>query len=182
MRQSRDARRVASVCLLCLTSALLSAAQYVGQTEVHARTPYTAADPVSLRSISKRLLEDNSTFSADVTTAPPSAASTPASKPTILQAADITFRLVGTDAQPFDNATAQAFQRALHTVFSNFSSAAFVFQSTKVMNLALHCAPCITAIQHTTPTHTHRQNNSHRTPRSDASLSQTLDCDLSKNL
>ena len=144
MRQSRNPYWAVSVCLLCLTAPFLTAAQHIGQPVVSARTPYTAADRVSLRSLSKRFLLDNNTFSRGVTTAPQSAASTSASKPTILQAADVTFRLVGTDAQPFDNATARAFQMALHTVFSNFSSVAFVLQSAKVMRMALHCAPCIT--------------------------------------
>lgn len=158
MRQSRHPHWAVSACLLCLTAASLSAAQHVGQAAVHARTPYKAAASISLRSFSKRFLLDNSTFSTAVTTAPQSAASTPASKPIILQAADVTFRLVGTAAQPFSNASAQAFQKALHIVFSNFSSAAFVYQSTKVMTLALHCAPCTTAIQCTTPIDLQRQN------------------------
>ena len=177
MLQSRNPLWAASFCLLCLTVPPLSAAQHIGQAAVHARTPYTAADRVNLLSFSKRFLLENSTISSVVTTAPQSTASNPASKPTILQAADVTFRLVGTGAQPFDNASAQAFQRALHAVFSNFSSAAFMFQSAQVTNLALLCAPCVTAIKCIAPIQTQRQNNNHRTTHSDASLSHTLVCE-----
>lgn len=148
MRQPLYAQWAASICLLCLTAALLPAAQRIGQTAVHARPPYTAADLVRLPLFSKRFLLENSTFSTGVTTASEPTSAAPASKPTILQAADVTFRLVGSDAQPFSNATAEAFQRGLHNVFTNFSSAAFLFQSAKVGNLALHpirhgCLQCV---------------------------------------
>ena len=120
------------VCLLCLAAAPLSAAQHVGQHALHPRTLHTAADRVN-----KHFLLEDSTSSTDVTTVSGSAAAAPASKPTILQATDVTFRLVGKDAQPFSRATAQAFQQALHAVFSNFSSATFAFQSATVMSYAV---------------------------------------------
>lgn len=129
---SRVLQWAAFVCLLCLAAGPLSVAQEVGQHALHPRTPHSAANRVS-----KHFLLENNTFSTDVTTVSGSAAAAPASKPTILQAADVTFRLVGKDAQPFSRATTQAFQQALHTVFSNFSSAAFAFQSATVMSLAL---------------------------------------------
>lgn len=129
---SRVLEWAAFVCLLCLAAGPLSGAQQVGQHALHSRTPHTAADRVN-----RHFLLANNTSSTDVTTVSGSAAAAPASKPTILQAADVTFRLVGRDAQPFSRATTQAFQQALHTVFSNFSSATFGFQSAMVMNLAL---------------------------------------------
>lgn len=148
MRQLLYAQWAASVCLLSLAAAPVPAAQHSGQVAVHARTPYTAADRVIMPLFSKRFLLESSTFSTGVTTASESAAAAPASKPTILQAADVTFRLVGSDAQPFSNATAEAFQQALHNVFNNFSSAAFLFQSAKVMSLALHCSTRHECLQH----------------------------------
>lgn len=141
-RQSANTQWAACVCLLCLTTAFLSA-QYLGQTgtALHAGTPHTVPNRLSLRLFSKRLLLENSASSANVTSAPEAKARAPAipSKPTILQAADVTFRLVGSDAQPFSNATAQALQNALHSVFSNFSSVAFAFQSAVVRTLTQHC-------------------------------------------
>ena len=141
MRQSHNVQWAAGVCLLCLTTAFLSAVQQREQPAVHAGTPHTATNRVSLRLLSTRFLLDNSSSPTDVTSAPEATAIAPAlaSKPTILQAANVTFRLVGNDAQPFSNATAQAVQKALHSVFSNFSSVGFVFQSAMVRTLALQC-------------------------------------------
>ena len=140
MRQSANLQWAACVCLLYLTAPPLSAAQHLSQNTGHAGgTPYTAGNSISPRLFSKRFLVENSTSSTVITSAPGSAAAPPASKPTLLQAADVTFRLLGSDALPFSNATATAFQRALHGVFSNFSSAAFWFHSATVMTLALHC-------------------------------------------
>lgn len=157
MRQSQKIQWAACVCLLCLLTAFLSAAHDRGQTAVHAGEPHTAPHRVSLGFLSNRVLLDNSSAGADATLPREAAAIAPAiaSKPTILQAADVTFRLVGSDAQPFNNATAQAFQKALHSVFSNFSSAAFVYQSAVVRISPL---PCDTTINNDSiSTHVQRQ-------------------------
>lgn len=173
MRQSQYIQCAACVCLLCLLTAFLSAAQRGdrGQTAMHAGKPHTAPHRVSLGLLSNRFLLDSSRASGDVTLPSEAAATAPAiaSKPTILQAADVTFRLVGSDAQPFSNATAQAFQQALHSVFSNFSSAAFVFQSAVVRISALHCDNTINDDSITT--HVQKQQYSHRRTCGNTSLS-----------
>ena len=72
----------------------------------------------------------SSSFNANIS----SAAVAPISNPTILQTADATFRLVGSDTSPFSNATATAFQQALQEVFSNYSYASFQYQSYMVLS------------------------------------------------
>lgn len=56
------------------------------------------------------------------------------SNATIFQAADVTFRLLGSDALPFTNKTLAEFQHSLNSVFSNYSSASFQYQSATVSN------------------------------------------------
>ena len=118
-------------CWLCLLAASATAAQASGQSGLRAGGSRTSADSGSWQWLCRRLLLTN-----DIArTGSVAAAAAPASKPTILQAADVTFRLVGSDAFPFSNATAKVFQQALHNVFSNFSYAAFQYQSATVNSL-----------------------------------------------
>ena len=120
-------------CWLCLHAASASAIHASGQSGLRAGSSRVSADSGSLKWLSNRLLLSNDTTSTGANSA--AAAAAPARKPTILQAADVTFRLVGTDAFPFSNATAKVFQQALNNVFSNFSYAAFQYQSAMVNSL-----------------------------------------------
>ncbi len=82
---------------------------------------------------SQRSLLQNGTSGDSSSTLASPATAAPASSPTILQAADVTFRLIGSDAFPFSNTTAKVFQQALQKVFSNFSYAGFQYESFMVI-------------------------------------------------
>ena len=80
----------------------------------------------------RALLQAASSSSANANIS--SAAVAPISNPTILQTADATFRLAGSDTLSFNNATATAFQQALQEAFSNYSYASFQYQSFMVLS------------------------------------------------
>ena len=119
------------VCVcLCAPMVQVSAAQHAN---LNAWRPHFSANTGGLRWLSKRVMLQNGTEDANATSVG-SAAAAPASSPTIeiLQAADVTFRLTGSDAFPFSNTTATVFQQALQTIFSNYSYAEFQFESSAV--------------------------------------------------
>ena len=122
-------------CVLCLSAGATPAAHAFAQDGKRPAAPLSSAGFPLVEWISKRFLLDSNATSSGVSPAAGSAAAAPASRATILQAADVTFRLVGNDALLFSNATAKVFQQALHDVFSNFSYAAFEYQSSKVDSL-----------------------------------------------
>ena len=107
----------------------VSAAQHA---TLNAWRPHFPAN-TGLKWLSKRVMLQNGTEDANATSVG-SAAAAPASSPTIeiLQAADVTFRLTGSDASPFSNTTATVFQQALQTIFSNYSYANFQYESSTV--------------------------------------------------
>ena len=80
------------------------------------------------------MLLQNDTSSGESNTTVGSAATVPISNPTLLQEADVTFRLLGSGATPFSNTTATVFHQALHYVFSNYSYADFEYQSFTVLS------------------------------------------------
>ena len=119
------------VCVcLCVPMVQASAAQHA---TLNAWRPHFPANTGGLKWLSKRVMLQNGTEDANATSVG-SAAAAPASSPTIeiLQAADVTFRLTGSDASPFSNTTATVFQQALQAIFSNYSYAEFQFESSVV--------------------------------------------------
>lgn len=126
------------VCVcLCAPVVQVSAAQHA---TLNAWRPHFPANTGGLKWLSKRVMLQNGTEDANATSVG-SATAAATSSPTIeiLQAADVTFRLTGSDASPFSNTTATVFQQALQTIFSNYSYADFQFESSMVKR-SLHTA------------------------------------------
>lgn len=89
-------------------------------------------DAATAASEHRHLLQSSNTNS----TTARAAQTTPSnfSTATIFQEAQVTFRLSGSDAVPFTNATLHTFQHSLQTVFSNYTSTSFQYQSAMVSN------------------------------------------------
>ena len=127
-------QQLSVVLICCALSARVLPVSASQQATFNAWRPhFSALGRLNWKSQRSLLQNGTSGDSSSTLTSPATAA--PASSPTILQAADVTFRLIGSDAFPFSNTTAKVFQQALQNVFSNFSYAGFQYESFMVMIL-----------------------------------------------
>ncbi len=125
-------QQLSVVLICCALSARVLPVSAAQQATFNAWRPhFSALGRLNWKSQRSLLQNGTSGDSSSTLTSPATAA--PASSPTILQAADVTFRLIGSDAFPFSNTTAKVFQQALQNVFSNFSYAGFQYESFMVM-------------------------------------------------
>lgn len=123
--------------LACMCCALVALAPQVSaaptpHARINAWARHFSADIGGILWLHHRTLLQNDSSSGSTSTATGYAAVAPATNPTILQGADVTFRLLGNDAFPFSNTTAKVFQQALQNVFSNYSYASFQYESSMV--------------------------------------------------
>lgn len=96
----------------------------------------SARRSASVAGAARQLLQ-NSSSSGNAAAAPAETASSTFSNATIHQDADVTLRLVGSDALPFTNLTLTVLQHSLQEVFRNYSSTSFQYQSAMVSGLLL---------------------------------------------
>ena len=125
-------QQLSVVLICCALSARVLPVSAAQQATFNAWRPHFSALG-RLNWNNQRSLLQNGTSGDSSSTLTSPATAAPASSPTILQAADVTFRLIGSDAIPFSNTTAKVFQQALQNVFSNFSYAGFQYESFMVM-------------------------------------------------